>query len=133
MIAPKWLETPTQPIDIGDVVAFLAEAPEVEESRGREVQLGGPDVVSYGDMLDEMAKALGHRPRPRLPVPFLSPRLSSLWIGLVTDVDAGVARPLVEGLSTPTIVRDPSGMALFGDVEPEPFDRALRRAVKESS
>ena len=64
-----------------------------------------------------MADVLGRRHRPKVPVPFLSPRLSSLWIGLVTPVDAGVARPLIEGLSTPTVVTDPSAAALF-DVEP---------------
>ena len=131
MIAPAWLKTPTQPIGIDDVVAFLAQAPEVDASAGREVQIGGPDVVSYGDMLDLMAYALGLRPRPKLPVPFLSPRISSLWIGLVTPVDAGVARPLVEGLSTPTVVTDDSGMALF-DVDPLPLSETLERALGES-
>jgi len=100
MIAPTWLQTDTQPIGIDDVVAYLSRAPLVEESRGREVQIGGPDVLSYGDMLDRMALALGKRPRAKLPVPVLSPRLSSLWLGLVTPVDTKVARPLVEGLVT---------------------------------
>ena len=63
-------------------------------------------------------------------MPFLTPWLSSLWIGLVTPVDAGVARPLIEGLSTPTVVTDPSGAALF-DVDPMPFDEALRRALAD--
>jgi uncharacterized protein YbjT (DUF2867 family) len=131
MIAPAWLKTPTQPIGIDDAAAYLAAAPHVEESAGREVEIGGPDVVSYGDMLDLMAYALGRRPRPKLPVPLITPKLSSLWIGLVTPVDAGVARPLVEGLSTPTIVRDHSGMDLF-DVEPRPLAETLARAVAET-
>jgi uncharacterized protein YbjT (DUF2867 family) len=130
MIAPSWLKTPTQPIGIDDVVAYLSQAPGVEESTGREVQIGGPDVLSYGDMLDVMARALGKRPRPKLPVPLLTPSLSSLWIGLVTPVDAGVARPLVEGLATKTVVTDPSGAELF-DVEPKPFEDALREALEE--
>ena len=109
MIAPAWLSTPTQPIAVDDVIAYLRRAPDLEESAGREVQIGGPDVLSYGDMLDRMAHALGIQPRPRVPVPLLTPWLSSLWIGLVTPVDAGVARPLIEGLSTPTTVTDPSG------------------------
>jgi hypothetical protein len=75
-----------------------------------------------------MAVALGKRPRPKLPVPLLTPWLSSLWIGLVTPVDAQVARPLIEGLSTETVVTDPSGAALF-DVEPIGFDASLRKAV----
>jgi uncharacterized protein YbjT (DUF2867 family) len=130
MIAPSWLQTKTQPIDIDDVVAYLAQAPEVEAAAGREVEIGGPDVLSYGEMLDRMAVALGKRPRPTLPVPVLSPRLSSLWIGLVTPVDSGVARPLVEGLSTETVVDDPSGASLF-DVAPRGIDEALRKALAE--
>ena len=130
MIAPSWLSTETQPIAVDDVLSYMEQAPGVPESAGREVQIGGPDVLSYGEMLDRMAAVLDRRPPPKLPVPFLSPRLSSLWIGLVTPVDAGVARPLIEGLSTPTLVTDPSGAALF-DVEPMPFDRALRRAHEE--
>jgi uncharacterized protein YbjT (DUF2867 family) len=128
MIAPRWLSTPTQPIDVDDVVAYLAAAPFVAASAGREVQIGCPDVLAYGAMLDRMAVALGKRPRPKLPVPLLTPRLSSLWIGLVTPVDARVARPLIEGLSTETVVTDPSGAALFS-IEPIGFDASLRKAV----
>jgi uncharacterized protein YbjT (DUF2867 family) len=130
MIAPAWLKVPTQPIAIDDVLAYLTAAPDVAESAGREIQVGGPSVLAYGEMLDRMAEALGRRPRPKLPVPLLTPRLSSLWIGLVTPVDAGVARPLIEGLSTMTIVTDVSGAELF-DVAPIPFDEALRRAVAD--
>ena len=130
MIAPAWLKTRTQPIGIDDTVDYLAEAATVEESAGREVQIGGPDIVTYGGALDVMAEALGRRPRPKVPVPFITPRLSSLWIGLVTPVDAGVARPLVEGLSTETVVTDPSGASAF-DVEPAPFEETLRRALAE--
>jgi uncharacterized protein YbjT (DUF2867 family) len=130
MIAPAWLKTKTQPIAIDDVLSYLEQAPAVAESRGREVQIGGPDVLSYGEMLDRMADVLGRPHRPQLPVPLLSPRLSSLWIGLVTPVDAGVARPLIEGLSTTTVVTDPSGAAAF-DVDPMSFDEALRRAHVE--
>jgi uncharacterized protein YbjT (DUF2867 family) len=130
MIAPAWLKTPTQPIGIDDAVAYLAAAPNVPASADREVQIGGPDVLAYGEMLDRMAIALGRRPRPKIPVPLLTPWLSSHWIGLVTPVDAGVARPLVEGLSTETVVTDPSGAALF-DIAPIGFDETLRRALAE--
>jgi len=130
MIAPAWLKTPTQPIGIDDAVAYLAAAPDVPESTGREIQIGGPDVLAYGEMLDRMADAMGKRRRPKIPVPVLTPWLSSLWIGVVTPVDAGVARPLVEGLSTETAVTDPSGATLF-DVDPLGFDETLRRALAE--
>ena len=130
MIGPAWLKTPTQAIAIDDVIAYLVAAPDVPASAGREVQIAGPDVLSYGQMLDLMADALGVRRRPRVPVPLITPWLSSLWIGLVTPVDTGVARPLVEGLSTPTTVTDSSGAELF-DVHPMPFMDALRTALDE--
>jgi uncharacterized protein YbjT (DUF2867 family) len=130
MIAPAWLSTETQPIGIDDVLGYLALAPKVPASEGREVQIGGPDVLTYGQMLDAMADALGRPRRPRLPVPLLTPWLSSLWIGLVTPVDAGVARPLIESLRSPTFVTEPSGAALF-PITPAPFDEALRGALAE--
>jgi uncharacterized protein YbjT (DUF2867 family) len=130
MIAPSWLKTRTQPIAIEDAIEYLAQAADNEESAGREVQIGCDEVVTYGELLDLMAHALGRRPRPKVPVPFLSPWLSSHWIGLVTPVDAGVARPLVEGLSTPTVVTDPSGARLF-DVQPVSIEQALRSAVED--
>ncbi len=130
MIAPAWLQNETQPIGIDDTLEYLRQAPAVEASAGREIQIGGPDVLAYGQMLDRMAMVLGVRPRPRIPVPLITPWLSSLWIGLVTPVDAGVARPLIEGLAVPTVVTDPSGARLF-DIEPIAFDEALRRAVAE--
>lgn len=128
MIGPAWLENATQPIAIADTLAYLARALEVEGSIGREIQIGGPDVLTYGQMLDRMAAALGLPRRPRIPVPLITPWLSSLWIGLVTPVDAGVARPLIEGLATPTVVTDSSGMGLF-DISPVDFDAAIRDAV----
>ena len=102
------------------------------ESEGREVQIGGPDVLSYSEMLDRMARALGKRVPPKLPVPLITPWISALWLGLITPVDTRVARPLVEGLRTATVVTDPSGAAPFG-IEPEPFDEALRRALAEEA
>lgn len=130
MIAPGWLRIATQPIAIDDVVEYLRRAPEVEASRGREVQIGGHDVLSYGEMLDRMAIAMDMRPRPKIPVPLISPRLSALWLGLVTPVDTNVARPLVEGLRTETVVNDVSGAEPFG-IDPLGFDEALRRALEE--
>jgi uncharacterized protein YbjT (DUF2867 family) len=132
MIAPAWLKIATQPIGIEDVIAYLLAAPGVPESTGREVQIGGPDVLSYGAMLDRMAIAMGKRPRPKIPVPFITPWLSALWLGLVTPVDTNVARPLVEGLTTATVVTDPSGALPFG-IETASFDESLRRALAEEA
>lgn len=130
MIGPSWLRIDTQPIGIDATIAYLLRAPEVPESEGREVQIGGPDVLSYSEMLDRMALAMGMRPRRKVPVPFITPWLSALWLGLVTPVDVKVARPLVEGLTTATVVTDPSGAKPFG-ISPESFDEALRRALME--
>ena len=130
MIAPAWLRNRTQPIAVGDVLAYLAQAGERAETAGREIQIGGPDVVTYGELIHTMADVLGVRRRPQLPVPLLNPRLSSLWIGLVTPVDAGVARPLIESLAVETIVTDRSGHELL-DVEPMPVREALRRSLEE--
>jgi len=130
MIAPAWLSTETQPIGLDDVLGYLAQAPETAASEGREIQIGGPDVLSYAAMLDEMSDALGKPRRPRLSVPLLTPKLSSLWIGLVTPVDTGVVRPLIESLRSPTVVTDPSGAGLF-EIEPRPFSETLHATLAE--
>jgi uncharacterized protein YbjT (DUF2867 family) len=130
MIAPAWLRNRTQPIAIDDVLEYLAQAAERPDAAGLEVQIGGPDVLTYSDLLSLMAEVLGKRRRPQLPVPLLTPRLSSLWIGLVTPVDAGVARPLIESLASETIVTDPEPASLF-DVQPMGALEALRLARAE--
>jgi uncharacterized protein YbjT (DUF2867 family) len=132
MVAPAWLRTRTQPVAIDDVIEYLARAIDVPESAAREIQIGSPDVLSYGEMLDRMADVLGKRTPVKIPVPLLTPWLSSLWIGLVTPVDVGVARPLVEGLATETVVTDPTGASLF-DIQPMPFRRALELAVRDEN
>jgi uncharacterized protein YbjT (DUF2867 family) len=130
MIAPSWLRNRTQPIAIEDVLEYLVQAAERPDAAGREIQIGGPDVLTYSQVLDLMADVLGKRRRPKLPVPLLTPRLSSLWIGLVTPVDAGVARPLIESLASDTVVTDPEPAKLF-DVELTSSRDALRRAREE--
>ena len=134
MIAPSWLRNRTQPIAIGDVLEYLAQAAERPDAAGREIQIGGPDVMTYSQLLDLMADVLGKRRRPKVPVPLLTPYLSSLWIGLVTPVDAGVAKPLVESLASETVVTDPEPARLF-DVKPAGAMEALRaaRAEEETS
>ena len=127
MIAPAWLRNRTQPIASADVLQYLAQAGERDDAAGLEVQVGGADVLTYGHLLDLMADVLGKRRRPRLPVPLLTPKLSSHWIGLVTPVDAGVARPLIESLASETVVTDPAPASRF-DVRPIGSAEALRRA-----
>lgn len=130
MIAPAWLRTSTQPIGIAAAVEYLRRAPAVPESAGKEVQIGGRDVLSYEEMLDRMAIAMGKKPRRKVPVPLITPWLSALWLGLVTPVNTKVARPLVDGLTTATVVTDPTGAEPFG-IAAESFDEALKQALAE--
>lgn len=130
MVTPKWTTIRTQPIAIADVISYLEAVAETGPWTGREIEIGGPDITTYGGMMGEMADAMGKRRPVMIRVPVLTPRLSSLWIGLVTPVDTGVARPLVEGLTTETVVTDPSGMELF-DVAPTPMEEAMVAAVAE--
>lgn len=105
MIAPKWVSMPTQPIALTDVIAYLAGVAGHDGAIGETFDLGGPDVLTYREMIERIAALRGRR-RAIVEVPILSPRLSSYWLHLVTPVRAGVARPLVEGLRNPTVVRD---------------------------
>jgi uncharacterized protein YbjT (DUF2867 family) len=131
MVTPRWVTTRTQPIAIADAVSYLAAASDLTLPADREIQIGGPDVTTYGGMIDALAHALGRRRPFRITVPILSPRLSSHWIGLVTPVDAGVAKPLIEGLATETVVGDASGMELLRDIAGIRLEDALRQAVAE--
>ncbi len=133
MVTPRWVTTRTQPVAVADAVAYLAAAADLGLPAEREIEIGGPDVTTYGGMIDELARALGRRPPLRVTVPLLSPWLSSLWIGLVTPVDAGVAKPLIEGLATETVVDDPSGMELFPRVRRTPLRQAIAAALASPS
>jgi uncharacterized protein YbjT (DUF2867 family) len=129
MVTPKWTTVRTQPIGVKDIVHYLAAASDLHLQVDRELQVAGPDVTTYGGMIDEVAKAIGHRAPLRITVPVLTPHLSSLWVGLVTPVDTGVVKPLIEGLSHETVVTDPSGMEVLPAYERTPLDQALREAV----
>jgi uncharacterized protein YbjT (DUF2867 family) len=131
MVTPRWVDTRTQPIAVAEAVAYLAAAADLSLPVDREVEIGGPDVTTYGGMIDELARVLGRRPPVRIRVPLLTPALSSLWIGLVTPVDAGVARPLIRGLATETVVRDPTGMELFEGIRGVPLRQALEQALSK--
>ena len=105
MVAPRWVSTPTQPIALTDMVRYLTGVAGRTEALGESFDVGGPDVITYGEMIQRIARLRGKRPLI-VKVPVLSPRLSSYWLHLVTPVGASVARPLVEGLRNPTIARD---------------------------
>jgi uncharacterized protein YbjT (DUF2867 family) len=131
MVTPRWTTTRTQPIAMKDVVVDLAAATDLSLPLDRELQIGGPEVTTYGGMIDALAEALDRRPPIRITVPVLTPRLSSLWVGLVTPVDTGVARPLIEGLSHESVVTDPSGMEALPARDRIPLGEALREAVAD--
>jgi uncharacterized protein YbjT (DUF2867 family) len=127
MIAPRWISTPTQPIALADVVAYLAGVAGRAEAIGESFDVGGPDVLTYREMIEAIARLRGRRP-VIVEVPVLSPRLSSYWLHLVTPVRAGVARPLVEGLRIPTVVRDDRIRRLL-PLSLTPFEEAAREAL----
>jgi lipocalin/ligand-binding SRPBCC domain-containing protein len=129
MICPRWVETRTQPIAIDDVLAYLRAALDLRDGVAGVFEIGGPEVVSYGDMLREYATLRGLR-RVLLPVPVLTPRLSGLWLGLVTPAQARVGRALVEGLRDPTVVRSPAALETFA-IRPMTLRDAFVRALQE--
>ena len=112
MITPRWVEVRAQPIAIGDVLAYLAAALDLPGAESRIFEVGGPDIVTYGDLMREYARQRGLT-RVMLPVPVLTPRLSSLWLGLVTPVYARVGRALVDSIRHPTVVRDDTARREF--------------------
>lgn len=126
MITPKWLETRSQPVAIADVVDTLA-ALAVRDDAPAEVQLGGADVLTYREMLRRFAAVEGRRQPLLLGVPLFTPRLSSYWVALVTPVQLSLVKPLVEGLSTETVVREPPPAGL--NDAPLGFDDAVRAAL----
>jgi uncharacterized protein YbjT (DUF2867 family) len=127
MVTPRWVRTLCQPIAIRDVLDYLVAAAGHPELAGI-VEIGGPDVLSYAEMMRAYARLRGLR-RIMIPVPVLTPRLSSYWCSLVTPVPASIARPLIEGLRNEVIVRDQGRAAPFG-VETTPFELSLRRAIE---
>ena len=129
MICPKWVDTRTQPIAVDDVLAYLRAALELPEHGPAVFEIGGPEVVSYGDMMREYAALRGLR-RLFVRVPVLTPRLSGLWLALVTPAQARVGRELVEGLRNPTVVRSSAALDIFA-ICPMPLSRAFVRAIDE--
>ena len=127
MITPSWVSTPTQPIALDDVARYLAGVCGNEAAYGEGYDVGGPEVKTYRQMIERIAGQLGRSPRI-VEVPVLTPYLSSLWLELVTPVNASVARPLVEGLRNPTIAREERIRGLL-PFELTPFDEAAQQAL----
>jgi uncharacterized protein YbjT (DUF2867 family) len=127
MIMPRWVRVPTQPIFVNDVLAYLLAAVGMRTERSRTFEIGGQDVVSYGQLMGEVARQRGLR-RWMIPVPVLTPRLSSLWLGLVTPLYARVGAKLIDSIRHPTIVRDPAALSEFA-VKPIGVREAIARAL----
>jgi len=127
MVTPRWVYTPAQPIAIEDLIRYLVDALDLPEGESRILEIGGGERVTYGDLMREYARQRGLR-RAMIPVPVLTPRLSGLWLGLVTPVYARVGRKLVEGLKSPTVVRDDAALRLFS-FRPMGLSQAVARAL----
>jgi uncharacterized protein YbjT (DUF2867 family) len=129
MICPRWLSTPTQPIAVEDVLEYLVVAGELPPGEGRTFEVGGTDVVTYGDLIREYARQRGLR-RWLISVPVLTPYLSSLWLTIVTPASFEVGRHLIEGLKNPTVVRDRSALDVF-PIRPMTVREAVQKALAE--
>ena len=128
MVTPRWVWVPAQPIAIDDLLAYLLAALELPDATSRIYEIGGADEVTYGDLMRVYARERGLR-RPMLPVPVITPRLSSLWLGLVTPLYARVGRKLVESIVHPTVVKDTSARTAFPDIKPMGMQAAVQRAL----
>jgi len=132
MVVPKWVSTMTQPIAVDDVIRYLAGVIGKEEALGRVFEIGGADRLTYLEMLQVAAEVRGGHRVPIIQVPVLTPRLSSYWLALVTDVDTTTGRNLIDSMSTEVVVNDHS----IRDVvpgEPLTYAEAVRRALAEST
>ena len=128
LVSPRWVYTRTQPLGIREVLDYLVAALDVPESSGRTIEVGGADVITYGDMMMTYAQVRGLK-RWLLPVPVLTPRLSSLWVNLVTPIPAAIARPLIAGLRNENVVHDDSARLLFPDILPVSYRTSVERAL----
>ena len=130
MVVPKWATTRTQPIALADIIRYLVGVLEPVEARGQIYEVGGPEVLTYGEMMRRVARLHHHRSLPMLKVPLLTPRLSSLWLALVTDVDTDTARNLVDSMSNEVVVTDRSIEKIVPG-EPMGYDEAVQEAFRQ--
>jgi uncharacterized protein YbjT (DUF2867 family) len=131
MLCPKWLTTPTQPIAVDDVLAYLLAAKDLPAGESRIFEVGGTDVVSYGDLIREYARQKGLR-RWLISVPVLTPYLSSLWLALVTPASFEVGRHLIEGLKNPTVVQNQESRNAFR-IRPMGVKEAIHKAIANTT
>lgn len=128
MICPRWVQTRVQPIAIEDVVSYLVASLQNPESSNQIIEIGGTDVLTYGDMMKDYARVRGLH-RWLLHVPVLTPRLSSYWVQWVTPVSAAYARPLIEGLRNEVVVTNNKALEFFPEIKPSGYEHAVRQAL----
>jgi hypothetical protein len=129
MITPRWVSTPSQPIAIEDVLDYLVAALDLPAGGSRIYEIGGADVVTYGGLMHEYAAQRGLR-RHMIPVPLLTPRLSGLWLSVVTPLHARVGRKLVDGVQNQTVVRDDAALRDL-PIRPCGVRDAIARAIED--
>ncbi len=130
MVCPSWVNTLCQPVSIRDVLSYLTAALKQPRSAGEIIEIGGASVLTYQQMMLGYAKIRGLR-RWLVPVPVLTPRLSSLWVNLVTPIPTAYARPLIEGLVSPVVVTNDLAQELFPEIVPISYEQAVRAALEQ--
>ena len=130
MVCPKWIETKIQPIALSDVLAYLVGCLFHQETAGRAFDIGGPDILTYREMMQQYAEARGLARRLIFTVPVLTPLLSAYWVDLVTPISSGIAHPLIEGMKNEVICKDNSIETLI-PVNKTPFREAVRIALSQ--
>ncbi len=130
MVVPRWTATRTQPVAVDDVIRYLAGVIDNEDAIGEVFEIGGPEAMTYVDMLTVASEVANGRSIPVVPVPVLSPRLSSYWLALVTDIDVTTGRNLIDSMTTEVVVRDRRILDVVPG-EPLPYREAVRRALAE--
>jgi uncharacterized protein YbjT (DUF2867 family) len=128
MVTPRWVDTKCQPIAIDDVIAYLAGVLDEPETADETFEIGGPEVMTYKEVMGRTSAIITGRRPLIVPVPVLTPGLSAYWVDLVTDVPRSVARPLILGLKNPVVVQDDS-IREYLPIELTPFETAVRKAV----
>jgi uncharacterized protein YbjT (DUF2867 family) len=130
MVVPRWAGTRTQPIGIDDGVAYLVGVAGNDQALGKVFEVGGPDVLTYAEMLQQAALVMNGRDLPVFQVPVLTPRLSSYWLALVTDVDATTGRNLIDSMGTEVVVTDDSIKDVV-PLQPASYQETVRRAIED--
>ncbi len=130
MVVPHWVSTPTQPIALDDVIRYLTGVVGMEQAFGRVLEIGGPEQMTYLEMLQVAARIINGRRVPIVKVPVLTPRLSSYWLALVTDVDVTTGRNLIDSMGTEVVVTDTTIRDLVPG-EPLSYEEAVRRALAD--